>query len=212
MFYLKRITSVFILLFFLLTWPLPASAVDSDPERMGSLQLKMEYQETPLPGGSLSLYRVADADGTKCNLAEEFRGSGVDISKINDPDTAKALARYAADQSILGTVLEIGEMGTACFTGLRAGVYLLVQQEAAPGFMTIRPFLVQVPMAVNDEYFYDILAEPKCEQETKPQPNDSKLPQTGQLNWLIPVLAVLGLGLCGTGWYLSYERRDMHEK
>lgn len=54
--------------------------------------------------------------------------------------------------------------------------------------------------------------------ELSPEPSDSvsgsalnssawKLPNTGQLNWPIPVLVVLGLILFGFGWYLHQSRR-----
>ena len=41
----------------------------------------------------------------------------------------------------------------------------------------------------------------------------TKLPQTGQLNWPVPVLVVLGLALFSLGWGLRFGRRkDSHEK
>lgn len=42
---------------------------------------------------------------------------------------------------------------------------------------------------------------------TPPNSSADKLPNTGQLNWPIPVLVVLGLVLFGAGWYLNQTRR-----
>lgn len=39
------------------------------------------------------------------------------------------------------------------------------------------------------------------------QPKDSTLPQTGQLNWPVPLLAVLGLCLFAVGWALRFGRK-----
>lgn len=89
------------------------------------------------------------------------------------------------------------------------------------------------------KYYYDVDAEPKMgeltqtppsETTTTPTPNtpssesgvtptetistsptavQTTLPQTGQLNWPVPVLTVAGLLLILTGWYLrSHDKRE----
>lgn len=46
-----------------------------------------------------------------------------------------------------------------------------------------------------------------------PKPADPTLPDTGQLNWPIPVLVVLGLILFSLGWVLRFgKKKDGHEK
>lgn len=42
---------------------------------------------------------------------------------------------------------------------------------------------------------------------TRPVDQDKKLPQTGSLNWPIPVLTIVGLVLVGCGWYLCTRRK-----
>lgn len=64
-------------------------------------------------------------------------------------------------------------------------------------------------------YQYDVTAAIKSELEKEPEttvppttkPSDSSLPQTGQLNWPIPILVVLGLGLFIAGWLLRFARK-----
>lgn len=43
---------------------------------------------------------------------------------------------------------------------------------------------------------------------TRPVEKDKKLPQTGTLNWPIPVLTIAGLLLVGAGWYLFSRKKD----
>lgn len=44
--------------------------------------------------------------------------------------------------------------------------------------------------------------------EPTPSPKEPMLPQTGQLNWPIPLLTVLGIGLFIVGWLLRYGRKE----
>ncbi|MDD5931112.1 MAG: SpaA isopeptide-forming pilin-related protein [Oscillospiraceae bacterium] len=46
--------------------------------------------------------------------------------------------------------------------------------------------------------------------DTPQEPGKPTLPQTGQLNWPVPVLAAAGLGLFAAGWALCFRRKD-HE-
>lgn len=60
-------------------------------------------------------------------------------------------------------------------------------------------------------------SEPETERETEPKngggtggngtSSKSTLPQTGQLNWPVPVLAASGLALFVAGWILRFEKR-----
>ena len=95
----------------------------------------------------------------------------------------------------------IGSTGKAVFRNVTPGLYLLVQQSAAEGYLAADPFLVSVPMMENGTYIYDVDASPKTELEKAPvtptpeKPNPPKLPQTGQLNWPILVLSGVGIAL-----------------
>lgn len=106
--------------------------------------------------------------------------------------------------------------GEIAFTGLDLGLYLLVQHKAAKGYETAAPFLVSVPMEEDGVLRYDVDASPKVELEKEPEPTsttppappDPRLPYTGQLNWPVPVLTVLGLGLLALG--LALRRKSRH--
>ena len=49
---------------------------------------------------------------------------------------------------------------------------------------------------------------PNATPTPKPPKNPDKLPQTGQLNWPIPLLVVSGLVLFASGWILCFGRRE----
>ena len=49
-------------------------------------------------------------------------------------------------------------------------------------------------------------------EPTEPEPEDPELPKTGQLNWPVPILTILGLSFFTAGWILCFHRRrDSHE-
>jgi LPXTG-motif cell wall-anchored protein len=113
--------------------------------------------------------------------------------------------------------------GKAVFNDLPTGLYLIIQEEAAEGFNPLGAFLVSVPYLENGEYRYHVTAAIKSELEREPEtepttppptvPDDPKLPQTGQLNWPIPLMAVAGLGLFIAGSMLCFgKKRERYEK
>ena len=75
-----------------------------------------------------------------------------------------------------------------------------------------------VPIMENGQYVYDVDAHPKAgtssRKATQTPPTQevlSALPQTGQLNWPVPVLAVTGAVLVAAGVVLK-KRSGQNEK
>ena len=193
-----------------------------DLEKEGSITVSMTYSERPVSGGTLTLYRVGDVvsdDGDySFVLSEEFAGSRLSLDDIQSDQLAKQLASYAKENRLDGVTGSIGSSGKILFQKVKPGLYLLVQSQAADGYLAADPFLVSMPAQKDGVYLYDVDASPKTELEKAPakptptKPAPSKLPQTGQLNWPIPVLAAAGLTLCVIGWRLhAGSRRDGHE-
>ena len=70
---------------------------------------------------------------------------------------------------------------------------------------------MSLPFLKDGDYLYDLDAQAKTELEQVPKPPQKpggKLPQTGQLNWPVPVLAAAGLTLFGIGWGIRFRRKD----
>ena len=144
-----------------------------------------------------------------------------DISEFGDiqsPDLAGKLAKLEKKlTSVTAKPVTIDKKGTATFSDLKFGLYLVVQKTAASGYGKASPFLVSVPYLYKDEYKDNVTSQPKTdlEREVKPTtPSSSggggggKLPQTGQLWWPVPVLVCAGLGCIAVGLIRRREAGD----
>lgn len=193
-----------------------------DLERLGTINVTMHCGETVVPGGTLTLYRVGDIvedDGNySFALSGVFAKSGLTLDDAQSPELAQNLAKYA--DKATGVTVDVDKNGKAVFA-IEAGLYLLVQSKAADGYTPAAPFLISMPNWENDRYHYEVDASPKVSIQKAPAVSPmpvpttppTKLPQTGQLNWPVPVLVVLGLALFSLGWGLRFGRRkDSHEK
>lgn len=243
-----------------------------DLSQKGSIRVAMRYGEQAVPGGTMTLYRVAAVQEDDGNfgfvLTGDFADCGIELADLQSAELAKALADYAAGAKLEGQTKQIAEDGTVLFAELEPGLYLLVQTQPAAGYYAANPFLVSVPMLEEGEYVYDVQAGPKAELSpiSTPAPTPTPtpapgipfipiipilpfwptptpvipqeptvpvisvnveteapvepgaagpavpiLPQTGQLNWPVPVLAAAGLGLFAAGWALRYGKKDDEE-
>lgn len=219
-----------ILLMFGLMAPRVTAAAPPDTERSGSLTVSLIYQNTPMAGGQLTLFRVArlhveSQEDYGFRLAEEFAGSGVELTDLSGPETAAALAEYAAAKELVGVTRESGEDGKITFAELELGLYLLIQETGLPGEAVHNPFLVSIPGQVDGEYVYDVDASPKLSvvpEETwpyeptvpdmPPKPSEPELPNTGLTQWPIPVMLVSGLVLVVVGWTLCVAGRKRSDE
>ena len=207
--FLRRITSLLMLLYIAC---MAAFTVNAMP-MTGSISLRFACDGEAVGGGTVTLYRVGEvAEGTlEYTLCPEFAGSGADLTKLGDPDTAGSLAEYAREQDIPGQTQPVGESGEVQFAILKTGLYLIVQFDSSFGYELIRPFLVGIPLIIGENVYYDIEASQKMAitpldpAETEPpELTNPRLPQTGQLNWLVSFLALLGLILIILGWMLHF--------
>ena len=143
----------------------------------------------------------------------DFAECTIPVTELASADLPQALADIAKAKDPEGITLALDDEGKVKFTGLELGLYLLVQQEAAPGFKKVNPFLVSVPQNVDGHYVYDVDTAPKnlpgleTEPTTQPTKPGGKLPQTGQTNWPVPVMATVGMLLVMGGLCLKASAR-----
>ena len=192
-----------------------------DLTRQGSINISMRCGNFAVPGGTLSLYRVGDIQEDDGNYSfvpsAGFTGCTDAFDDIQSPALAQKLADYAKENKIPSRTQKIDQRGKITFS-VEPGLYLLVQEKAAEGYLAVAPFLVSVPMNEDGSYIYDVDASPKAEPEEAPLPTPTPTPkppalaQTGQLNWPVPVLALLGLCLFSLGWLLRFGKKNSDEK
>lgn len=231
----KRISMLFLTAMLILTMSVTSYAHEvPDSSKTGSIAVTMLYEGKPVAGGTLTLYRVGEISEDDGNysfvLTGDFTESGASLEDISSTTLASDLAAYVSDNSLAGTKVAISSNGTVTIPGLELGLYLVVQTQASRGYKAVSPFLVSVPMLEDGSYLYDVDATPKLEALTKTPPRTPSsetpstenpstpvttttvstaiLPQTGQLNWPVPALAVSGLCLFLAGWALRLGKRE----
>lgn len=206
-----------------------------DLDGTGSLTGTMLHEGEPVGGGTLTLYQageIAEPEGEagyRYVLTDDFAGSEASLEDLEDASLAGLLAEYAYGQELSGVTIAIGADGVWTAEGLSMGLYLVVQYQPADGYEAISPFLVSLPGydEASGSWIYDVDAQPKMEpvtaetpvtpepsdepEEETPVKKDPQLPQTGQLNWPVPVLALAGLILFAVGSRISRKDREDQE-
>ena len=166
---------------------IPVSAA----ERTGTIRISMDYGKNGTDGGEVALYLVAEPLDTGYRLGEAYGGGIIRKEDACSPE----LALWLADRKIADGVLQkLDPQGTAEFTGLEEGLYLVLQTTAPQGWYCAAPFLVPVPLDGQ----WEVLAYPKNSVLLTESPKTRQRP--------MPLFAAMGLVLSGTGLYFCMEK------
>ena len=157
-----------------------------DIDKMGAISVTMENEGVAVPDGTLTCYRVAEVIKDDVNYSfdytEEWKACPISLEDIQSVYLAERLQKYTEGKPYERK--KINEKGYVEFTDLDAGLYLLVQEEAAEGYYPVNSFLVLLPTQNGESWENHVDATPKIELEKKHEPevpsthHDSKLPQT----------------------------------
>ncbi len=222
----RKLFSLFTVALIVLALPAAALAREVPQDIPGSIQVSVRYGGKGVPGGTVTCVQVGEVVEDDGNYSFR-RLDGQALADIQSPELAAELEKYARDKKLTGTTLTVGDEGKVTFPNLKIGLYLLTQETPAPGYTKFKPFLVSVPYFAEGKYQYEVTAKIKSELErvpetepteteptaTVPRETEPKLPQTGQLNWPVPVLAALGLLLFSAGWALRCgKKKDGYEQ
>ena len=204
------------------------SVSDIDPDREDcSITLTLAYKDDgkskELKGGEISLYTVASVkveDGYQLDVTDGKFAEAEGVSEIPSM-TSKQLSKANFDiakkleapaEKVKADQSEAITDGKVSFTGLKPGLYLIVQTKLSEGDRKVNSFLISIP---DEEGNYQITGEPKpgiyappkeTETEKPSKKPTGKLPQTGQLWWPVPVMAVAGTLLLTAG--LISKKKD----
>ena len=201
-----------------------------DLTKKGSITVTVRDTENqnPVSGGSLTIYQVASVQVDDWNFSfaytDAFSDCGLALDDIQSEELAAELAEYAADQSLSGTNVSVDSNGKASISNLKLGLYLVTQDSPAKGYASLNPFLVSIPLQDGDSLVYNVDASPKAgtvvtvDEPDPTSPGDTSapasntsaaspsklaartLPQTGQLWWPVPFLAIAGMLFVALGW------------
>lgn len=189
-----------------------------DENEKGTITVDMSYDGKAVKGGTLTACQVGqiyEDDGNYSFIpTPAMDGFQKDFEDLDDPKLAEDVAKFVTREKIPASKTANNVDGKAVFTEMELGLYLISQSKASDGYEPLKPFLIALPMNQDGQYVYEVIAEGKFQlQQKPPEPSDPTLPQTGQMNWPIPVLTVMGLGLFSAGWMLRFGRKkDSHEK
>lgn len=217
----KRILSLLCALMLLPLLALSAVADVVDTPKRGSITIQMKHDGKNVPGGELTIYRVAKINGSAFEYLPDYASCEIPLGDLSSASLPATLAALVKAKNLQGTMGTIDANGKIKFHDLETGLYLIIQTKAAEGFHAVNPFLVTLPRTVGGKYVYDVDASPKVElipeettKPTEPTTETTKpgtyIPQTGQTNWPIPALTAGGLFCIGFGWCL--RKKKTYEK
>lgn len=171
-----RILSFICALAFVLSFSSKAEALEADPSALdlnadSSISMLMQAdiggEMTAVPGGRLSLYRIADIEKENSNLryawCPEFVGVDADFDHLNQPETNSNIEAWIKEHGIEGSTEAIDHNGRAMFQNLRPGLFFVIQTEAAENYYPINSFAVSIPQSEEGEWNYHVDASPKME-------------------------------------------------
>ena len=215
---------------------LPCMSVNAYPSS-GSITVVMinKADKQPLYNTAATVIRIADCSyagsDVSFSLNSDFYDTGVDL---DDSDSAQTLYSSAKSKGIDGLTVTSDAEGKAVFADCELGAYLVFSEDDI-----FTPFIVFIPMVTDDGLSFDITAEPKIdipeEPVTDPDPDDTtstttlppvtdtptdtsssttssteKLPQTGMLQYPIPILGLCGVLMFSKGFvmYVNGKKED----
>ena len=215
----QRLTALLAALVLVLCLPMTVSAHEvPDLTRTGSIEVLMRIGTKAVSGGTLTATKVGYIDKDDGDyFFRRLDGERLtDITSSTAPGKLKDFAdNYGKNHPMTSLTVNINKEGKAKFGNLKPGLYLITQKKAASGYNPLAPFLVSVPYNDDGHYEYNVDINSKAELEKTPEkphrpgkPSE-KLPQTGQLNWPVPVLAGGGLLLMIVGYLLLREKKHL---
>lgn len=160
-------------------------------EEDGAIRITLENGQGVVTEGEVTLYCVGFPVSDGYRLRKEYGGGIIKAEDAMSSSLGVWLAEMAAD----GEARLLDADGSAEFSGLEEGLYLVKQSETAEGYCPMESFLITIPYDGQKQ----IQAYPKAERIL------TESPRTGQSP--LPILGVIGMVLSGTGLIMCYEDR-----
>jgi len=210
---MKKLILLFLAVVLTFAFSVNAVAVkqEIDTSKTGTLTVTMECSHGYRSGGTVELYYVATVDLRNNEYAfdytEAFKDCPLSTDNISDGLEADKFYAYLTDAGIEGERAALTD-GVAVYSNLPTGLYLVVQAETDSGFSKALTFFVTIPVADGDNWNYNVDASPKVEIEHTDIPTPPGIPETGQLKWPVPVMALSGLLLTAIGFIILKRNKS----
>ena len=173
---LQRLTAILLILIIGICG-MPAvvlAAGHIDTDRESSLRVYFGEDGTGFPGVSFSIHRAADvSEFGVYTLTGDFAKYPVSLEDLDSTGwraLAQTLAAYTArDELPPFQTKATGQDGECCFSGLTAGLYLVIGERytAENAVYTPEPMLISLPsLTEKDEWLYDAEVSCKFDSET----------------------------------------------
>ena len=151
-----------------------AEEIDITQNGTGTLTVLFETsdEEMGIQDAEFTIYRVeelVEVNGVQqLEWSPEFENCGISLENLTASQMKQAaidLTDYIEGSRIIGEVQSTDESGSAVYTDLFFGTYLVVLSDIPEDYLTIDPFLISVPMEdVDGEILYDVVTMPKTER------------------------------------------------
>ena len=212
---MKKAISIIAVFLIMLLALLPASAYPTS----GGITVVMinKADKQPLTDTAAVFVKVADCIYSETeitfSLISDFSDTEVNLESS---DAAPQLLDKVKEEGVSGVTVRSDTDGKAVFADRELGAYLIYSPDNI-----FTPFIAFLPMVTDDGISFELTAQPKIdipdepttepeketdtpEETTAPIPthNDEKLPQTGMLQFPVPILGLCGVLIFSKGFIL----------
>jgi len=155
----------------------------------------------------VSIYQVSkhDEDG---NFIFEigFENCEIDIDDLSK-ENLENLKNFAKNNAEPLFTKSTNSNGEFVLENLELGTYLFIQENKQEDIV-MQTMLITVPeLTVENGLKYELTIKPKIDlivPETPDIPLEDKLPATGTLDWVVPILALAGISIFCVAWLKVY--------
>lgn len=162
-------------------------------EKTGSLRVTLRQGEQAVSGGTATLHQVGEPAAGGYRLTEEFGGGLIKEEDAGSGLLAQWLWEQVQGQ---GVVLPLDDEGTAEFTELAPGLYLLAQTQTDQIGEPMEAMLVGMPQ--GGQWNCQLMAQ--AQQAWDPPPKTGQHPA--------PIVAAMALVLSGLGLVMLIDGRN----
>ena len=156
-----------IVLLLLLIIPTYAQADIVDFNKKGTITIELieSTDNTKVSDAEITIYKLANATEVDNNLSfkyiDELKDCNVNITDLKEVTTE--LNDCIKDKVLPSYNLITDTNGTVKFNNLDLGLYLVKEKKVPDKYSSFDPFLLMIPMQIDNSWTYDIVSNPKTD-------------------------------------------------